>query len=81
DLKVLLSDLRDSVDFVNEDLDEASKLIVEKGFMGNEAVAKAAIPNCHIVLFDGDEAAEGMEMLKTLNKTLFDMDPKTIGGK
>ena len=60
DLKVLLSDLQASVDYVNDSPAEAAKAIVEHGFIGDEAIAEAAIPNCHIVLYTGDNAAEGI---------------------
>ena len=80
DLKVLLSDLQASVDYVNDSPAEAAKAIVEHGFIGDEAIAEAAIPNCHIVLYTGDNAAEGIEMLKTFNQTLYDMDPASVGG-
>ena len=80
DLKVLLSDLQASVDYVNDSPAEAAKAIVEHGFIGDEAIAEAAIPNCHIVLYTGDNAAEGFEMLKTFNQTLYDMDPASVGG-
>lgn len=80
DLKVLLSDLQDSVDYVNDSPAEAAKAIVEHGFIGDEAIAEAAIPNCHIVLYTGDNAAEGIEMLKTFNQTLYYMDPASVGG-
>ena len=80
DLKVLLNDLQASVDYVNDSPAEAAKAIVEHGFIGDEAIAEAAIPNCHIVLYTGDNAAEGIEMLKTFNQTLYDMDPASVGG-
>lgn len=80
DLTVLLTDLQASVDYVNDDPAEAAKDIVACGFIGDEAIAEAAIPNCHIVLYTGDEAAAGAEMLKTFNQTLFEMDPASVGG-
>ena len=81
DLKVLLNDLQSSVDFVNGSPAEASQLIVEKGFIGKAEIAEAAIPNCHIVLYAGDKASEGAEILKTFNQTLFEMNPQAVGGK
>ena len=80
DLKVLLNDLQVSVDFVNESKDEAAKLIVEKGFIGKEEIAKAAIPNCNIVLYTGDNAEAGRSIMKTFNKTLFEMNKASVGG-
>lgn len=81
DLKVLLNDLKSSVDFVNGSPAEAAQLIVEKGFIGKAEIAEAAIPNCHIVLYAGDKASEGAEILKIFNQTLFEMNPQAVGGK
>ena len=88
DLEVLLTDLKSSVEFVNRGDDEAAQLIVDKGFLGDATVAKAAIPGCRIVCYGGESGgteasriAEGMEMLKVFNKTLFEMNPEALGGK
>ena len=80
DLKVLLADYQASVDFVNNSPAEAAAAIVEKGFIGKAEIAEAAIPNCHIVLYSGDQAAAGAAMLKTFNETLFAMNPAAVGG-
>ena len=80
DHKVLLNDLQASVDFVNESPEEAAKLIVEKGFIGKEPIVKAAIPNCNIVLYTGDDAESGKAIMKTFNQTLFEMNKASIGG-
>lgn len=80
DLKVLLKDLQTSVDFVNDKPEEAAKLIAEKGFIGKKPIAKAAIPNCNIVLYTGDDAEAGRNILKTFNKTLFEMNKASVGG-
>ena len=82
DLKVLLNDLSESVALVNSATDEAAQLIVEKGFIGKEEIAKAAIPNCNIVLYMGPEGTElGTSILRTFNQTLFEMAPSAVGGK
>ena len=81
DLKVLLNDLQESVDFVNDSPAEAAKVIVEKGFIGDEEIAEAAIPGCHITLYTGKTSQTGMEMLKTFNQILFDLNPASVGGK
>jgi len=81
DLKVLLNDYADSVEFVNGFPEDAAKLIVEKGFLGKEEIAKTAISKCRIVLYAGNDAKEGTEILKTFNETLFDMEPASVGGK
>ncbi|MDD4199828.1 MAG: ABC transporter substrate-binding protein [Eubacteriales bacterium] len=81
DLEVLLADLKASVDFVNEGSDEAAQLIVDKGFLGEAAIAKAAIPGCSLVCFTGDQLTKGTEMLKVFNQTMFEMNPESVGGK
>lgn len=81
DLEILLKDLKESVDFVNESPEDAAADIVDKGFIGNEEIALAAIPGCHIVLYAGDEAETGADMLKTFNEILYEMEPSSIGGK
>lgn len=80
DLAVLLNDYQGSVDFVNGDADEAAKLIVEKGFIGKEEIAKTAIPKCQIVLFAGENAEEGADILRTFNEIMFEMAPASVGG-
>lgn len=81
DLKLFLHDYAKSVEFVNENTDESVKLIVEKGFIGKEVIAKTAVPRCNIVLFDGDSREDGRAILKTFNQILFDMEPASVGGK
>lgn len=80
DLKVLLADYQTSVDFVNNTPAEAAEAIASKGFIGKAAIAEAAIPNCHIVLYSGEKKEEGAAMLKTFNETLFAMEPASVGG-
>ncbi len=81
DLEVLLRDLADSVEFVNDSPEEAAELIVEKGFIGDVKIAEAAIPNCGISCYTGKEGSEaGINILKAFNKTMFEMNPASVGG-
>ena len=80
DLEILLEDWKASVEFVNTASDEAAQLIVDKGFLGDETIAKAAIPGCSIVCYTAEETAEGTEMLKAFNQVMFDMNPEAVGG-
>lgn len=81
DLEILLKDLEKSVDFVNKD-DGAAEKVVEKGFIGKAEIAKTAIPGCGISYFTGKDGVEkGKRILSTFNKTMFEMDPASIGGK
>ena len=83
DLKIFLKDYEKSVNFVNNNPEEAAPLIVEHGFIGKEEIAKAAIPNCKIVLYGSSEEnmEKGQKILETFYNTLFEMNPKSIGGK
>ena len=80
DLKVLLSDLGKSVEFINDSPEEAAKTIVEKGFIGTVDIAESAIPGCNIVLYQDKNLEAGKNMLKTFYETLFEMDPASVGG-
>ena len=66
-----------SVDYVNANIDEAAALI-EKYDIVPAAVAKKAIPSCHIVCIRGSEMKE---KLSGYLKVLFDTDPASVGGK
>ena len=71
-----LSQYKESVKFVNDNVDEAAALI-EKFDIIPANVAKKAIPNCHIVCIDS------MEMYDKLSgylQVLYDIDPKSVGG-
>ena len=65
-----------SVDYVNANIDEAAALI-EKYDIVPAAVAKKAIPNCHIVCITGGEMKD---KLSGYLKVLFDNDPTSVGG-
>lgn len=65
-----------SVDFVNED-EAAPEAIAEQGIVPSAEIAKAAIPNCNIVLITGDE----MKAIMQENlQVLFDANPASVGG-
>ena len=81
DLEVLLADYEDSVKFVNGDADEAAALIVEKDFIAKEEIAKSAIERCKIVLYTGESAGKGADILRIFNETLYEMEPASVGGK
>lgn len=66
-----------SVEYVNTNIDDAAALI-EKYDIVPAAVAKKAIPNCHIVCITGSEMKE---KLSGYLKVLFDTDPASVGGK
>lgn len=67
---------KDSVDYVNNNIDDAAALI-EKEDIVPAAVAKKAIPFCNIVFIDGDEMKS---KLSGYYSVLFDQNPKSVGG-
>ena len=74
---LFLKQYKESVDFTNENIDEAAALIENYGII-KEAVAKIAIPNCNITFIDGSA------MKSKLNgylETLFNQNPDSVGGE
>ena len=71
-----LKQYAESVDYVNAHIDEAAELI-EKYDIVPAAVAKKAIPECHIVCITGKEMKE---KLSGYLKVLFDNEPASVGG-
>ena len=65
-----------SVKFVNENIDEAAELIGKYDIVP-AAVAKKAIPSCHIVCISGDEMKS---KLSGYLQVLFEQLPASVGG-
>lgn len=65
-----------SVKFVNENIDDAAELIGKYDIVP-AAVAKKAIPNCHIVCISGDEMKS---KLSGYLQVLFEQLPASVGG-
>lgn len=66
-----------SVDYVNNNVDEGAALVGKYDIVP-EAVAKKAIPECHIVCITGNEMKT---MLGGYLGVLADNEPKAVGGK
>lgn len=66
-----------SVELVNADADTASQLVEKHGMMPKAAVAKRAIPNCHIVFVEGEAVRTQIE---PLYEVLLAANPASIGG-
>ncbi len=75
-VEAFLDRYKDSVDYVNSDIEGAAALIGGYEIVP-EAVALIAIPNCNIVAITGDEMKE---MLSGYLAVLNDGDPASIGG-
>lgn len=72
-----LDEYEDSIDYVNENLQDAAQLVEKYGIMASAAAAERAIPNCNIVYMDGDDMKD---ILSDFYSVLYEADPKSIGG-
>ncbi len=78
DISNIIDDVRESVRFVNEENDEAAKLVSELGIIPSEQIAKTAIPLCKTVCLSGEEMKTS---LLGFYKSLYDFKPSLCGGK
>lgn len=76
-VKNFLKDYSESVNYVNENIEEAASLIESHDIMA-AAVAKKAIPNANIVCYTGDEMKSA---LSSCYQVLFEQNAKIIGGQ
>ena len=77
-IEQFLREYEKSSAFVNENIDDAAKLIVDAGILGNVEIAKKAIPNCNISFSKGEAMHKAVEGMLAV---LFEANPKSIGGK
>lgn len=73
-----LNEYKQSVQFVNEQTDQAAELIARYAILPNAAVAKKAIPLSNIVYID---AQESKAFLNKFYEVLYGFEPKSVGGK
>ena len=73
-----MGEYKTSVDFVNNQSPEASKLMEKFKILPSAAVAEKAIPYSNIVYI---EAGDAKESLEAYYQILFDFEPMSIGGK
>lgn len=66
-----------SVEFVNSDVEAASQMVEAQGIIPKAAVAKKAIPNCHIVFITGEEMKT---QIAPFFQVLHNANPKSVGG-
>ena len=75
---IFLDEYKDSVAFVNEQIEDAANLIEKYDILPNAAIAKNAIPYANIVYIDAQEAKP---FLEDLYEMLFEFEPRAVGGK
>lgn len=66
-----------SVNYVNENIEEASAIIETYGIVPKAAIAKKAIPDANIVCITGEEMKTG---LSGFYGVLYGFDPSSVGG-
>lgn len=76
-IEQFLREYEKSSAFVNENIDEAAKLIVDVGILGNVEIAKSN-SNCNISFSKGEAMHKAVEGMLAV---LFEANPKSIGGK
>ena len=78
EVKLLVQEYADSVEFVNGNPDKAAESIVKYGIVPAAPIAKLAIPGCNVVCYNGAEMQSDVNAMLTV---LFSLAPASIGGK
>lgn len=71
-----LADYEESINYVNNNLDAAAELVANYKLTPNEAIAKVAIPQCHLVFLSGYDMVDA---LSGYYMTLYDIDRDSVG--
>jgi len=72
-----LKEYEASIDFVNDDQDAAAEIIAELGITPSAAIAKKAIPQCHLAFIAGADMVAG---ISDYYSVLWSVDPAAVGG-
>ena len=72
-----LNDYKDSINFVNNNVDEAAEIIAAHGITPSAGIAKQAIPQCHLAYIDG---ADMVASISDYYEVLYGIDPAAVGG-
>ncbi len=78
DVETFINNYKKSVEFVNNNKEEASKLMEKNGIVSKAKIAEMAIPKCNIVFMDSKDSKDSLEKFYNILK---ENDPKSIGGK
>ena len=72
-----LTDYEESIDYVNHNLDAAAELVAGYGITPSAAIARQAIPQCHLAFISGSDMVSAMS---DYFLTLYAIDPASVGG-
>lgn len=78
ELDIFVNKYKESVEFVNTQVDEAAKLVAKHQLVPNEEIAKEAIPKCNIVFIDSQNSKASLEKFYEI---ISKIEPKSVGGK
>lgn len=67
-----------SIDYVNNNIDAAAELIAGYGITPNAAIARQAIPQCHLTYIAGSGMASA---ISDYFMVLYEVNPASVGGK
>ena len=77
-VKDFLTEYAASIDYVNNNVEQAAELIAGFGITPNAAIAKQAIPQCHLTYIAGKDMALA---ISDYFMVLYDVNPSAVGGK
>ena len=72
-----LYDYKDSINFVNNNVDAAAEMVAELGLVPSAGIAKQAIPQCHLAFLSG---ADMVAAISDYYSVLWSIDPASVGG-
>lgn len=72
-----IEDCTASVEFMNNETEEAAPILVEYGVLASEAIVLNATENCNIVFITGEEMAE---IAQANLEVYYNADPTSVGG-
>lgn len=76
-VQAFLQEYEASINYVNENVDAAAELIAGYGITPNAAIAKQAIPQCHLVYIDGRDMSGA---ISDYFRVLYSVNPNSVGG-
>lgn len=76
-VQAFLQEYEASINFVNGNVNEAAEMIAGFGITPNAAIAKQAIPQCHLVYIDGRNMSRA---ISDYFRVLYSVNPAAVGG-
>lgn len=76
-LDKFLDEYKASIEYVNANVDEAAKLVVEAGIIAKEPIAKLAIPGCKLTFMEGKTMKDAVAPFYAI---MHKANPASIGG-